>query len=75
MHSTPPFTADAAPGTTTIPHSGATHRMLLYAALDAAGVVLEVGDVQAVFDVAELDRITVQTVITWITVAGRSPVG
>ncbi|MFC5199219.1 MULTISPECIES: hypothetical protein [Streptomyces] len=49
--------------------------MLLYAALDAAGVVLEVGDVQAVFDVAELDRITVQTVITWITVAGRSPVG
>ncbi|MGW3628871.1 hypothetical protein ACWD7F_01675 [Streptomyces sp. NPDC005122] len=49
--------------------------MLLYAALDAAGVVLEVGDVQAVFDVAELDRITVQTVITWITVAGRAPVG
>lgn len=45
--------------------------MLLYAALDAAGVALQIGDVRAVFDIAELDHVTVQTVVTWIAVAGR----
>ncbi|MET7378677.1 hypothetical protein ABZT08_07580 [Streptomyces sp. NPDC005526] len=43
--------------------------MLLYYALEAAGVPLEVGDVQAVFAVAELDYVTVQAVITWIATA------
>lgn len=45
------------------------HRMLLYYALEAAGVPLEVGDVEAVFAVAELDYVTVQAVITWIATA------
>ncbi|MFD8424944.1 hypothetical protein [Streptomyces sp. NPDC059466] len=71
MHSTPPLAGDAAPRTATVPAAGHTHRLLLYAALDAAGVALEVGDVRAVFDVAELDRVTVQTIVTWIAVAGR----
>ncbi|MDF3298675.1 hypothetical protein [Streptomyces tropicalis] len=48
------------------------HRMLLYCALEGAGVPLDVGDVQAVFDVAELDYVTVQAVIAWIASAGTS---
>ncbi|WP_460066638.1 hypothetical protein [Streptomyces sp. YKOK-I1] len=43
------------------------HRVLLYGALDVACVPLDVVDVQAVFKVAELDYITVQAVIAWIT--------
>ncbi|MFJ9715884.1 hypothetical protein ACIRPQ_08080 [Streptomyces sp. NPDC101213] len=44
-----------------------SHRVLLYCALDTAAVPLDVVDVQAVFQVAELDYITVQAVIAWIT--------
>ncbi|GAB2924086.1 hypothetical protein [Streptomyces heilongjiangensis] len=43
------------------------HRVLLYGALDTACVPLDVVDVQAVFKVAELDYVTVQAVIAWIT--------
>ncbi|MEU3242429.1 MULTISPECIES: hypothetical protein [unclassified Streptomyces] len=71
MYSTPPFAADASPRTAGVFLAGQAHRMLLYAALDAAGVALQIGDVRAVFDIAELDHVTVQTVVTWIAVAGR----
>ncbi|QFZ72880.1 hypothetical protein GFH48_05985 [Streptomyces fagopyri] len=75
MEPTPPLAGEAVPRTATGLPGRQAHRMLLYGALDAAGVALEVGDVQAVFDVAELDYITVQSIITWITAAGRPRFG
>ncbi|MFI1533082.1 hypothetical protein [Streptomyces anandii] len=45
--------------------------MRLYGALDAVRVPLDVSDVQAVFRLAELDCLTVQTVIDWISAARR----
>ncbi|MGW2208519.1 hypothetical protein [Streptomyces sp. NPDC001781] len=53
------------------PAAPQAHRVLLYYALEAAGRSLEADDVQAVFAVAELDDVTVQAVITWITTAGK----
>lgn len=43
------------------------HRIRLYRALDTLRAPLAATDVQAVFDIAELDAATVQTVIGWIT--------
>ncbi|MFK4149670.1 hypothetical protein [Streptomyces sp. NPDC004065] len=51
-----------------VPHA---HRVRLYGALEAVRVPLEVGDVQAVFRLAELDSVTVQAVIDWIGAARR----
>ncbi|GGX97914.1 hypothetical protein [Streptomyces anandii] len=51
-----------------VPHA---HRVRLYGALDAVRVPLDVCDVQAVFRLAELDCLTVQTVIDWISAARR----
>lgn len=43
------------------------HRIRLYSALDTLRAPLGATDIQAVFDIAELDAATVQTVIGWIT--------
>ncbi len=42
-------------------------RIRLYSALDTLRAPLGATDIQAVFDIAELDAATVQTVIGWIT--------
>ncbi|MFB7780589.1 hypothetical protein [Streptomyces bauhiniae] len=72
MELTPPLPRSGATPSSTVrsPAAPQAHRVLLYYALEAAGRSLETGDVQAVFAVAELDAVTVQAVVTWITTAG-----
>ncbi|MER6978045.1 hypothetical protein [Streptomyces carpinensis] len=50
-----------------------THRLRLYGALDAVCVPLAAADIQAVFQLAELDCVTVHAVIDWITTARTLP--
>lgn len=45
------------------------HRVRLYGALDEVCVPLGAADVRAVFELAELDGVTVQAVIDWINTA------
>jgi hypothetical protein len=45
------------------------HRLRLYGALEAVCVPLAAADVQAVFELAELDCLTVHAVIDWIDAA------
>lgn len=47
--------------------------MCLYGVLDSVRRPLDAADVQAVFRLAELDCVTVQTVIDWINAARMLP--
>ncbi|MEU2556759.1 hypothetical protein ABZ589_34645 [Streptomyces sp. NPDC013313] len=73
MDTTPPLPATGGPGPglhtgqdTSTAHA---HRLRLYGALDAVCVPLAAADVQAVFELAELDCVTVHAVIDWINTA------
>jgi len=48
------------------------HQVMLYCALDAACVPLDPSDLRAITKMAELDYVTVQTLINWIKTAGRA---
>ncbi len=49
------------------------HRLRLYEVLDRVCVPLAAVDVQAVFELAELDCLTVHAVIDWISTAQTLP--
>ncbi|MFE3638011.1 hypothetical protein [Streptomyces cellostaticus] len=73
METTPALPATGGPGPdlhaeqdTSPAHA---HRLRLYSALDRVCDPLAAADVQAVFKLAELDCVTVHTVIDWITTA------
>lgn len=71
---TSPLPADGA-GPHSVQHASTTqaHRVCLYGVLDSVCRPLGAADVQAVFQLAELDCVTVQTVIDWINAARMLP--
>ncbi|MGW7530115.1 hypothetical protein [Streptomyces sp. NPDC054783] len=77
METTPPLPAIG--GVRPDTHAGQdsstahTHRLRLYGALDKVCVPLAAADVQAVFQLAELDCVTVHTVIDWLNTARTLP--
>ncbi|MGW5259190.1 hypothetical protein ACWERW_41125 [Streptomyces sp. NPDC004012] len=77
METTPPLPATGGPRgdihqgqDTSTAHA---HRLRLYDALDRVCVPLAAADVQAVFQLAELDCVTVHAVIDWINTARTLP--
>jgi hypothetical protein len=77
LETTPALPATGGPGAdihaaadTSTAHA---HRLRLYGALDRVCIPLAATDVQAVFELAELDCVTVHAVIDWIEAARTLP--
>lgn len=75
METTPPLPATGGPRPDIHAgqHTSHAHRLCLYGALDRVCVPLTAADVQAVFQLAELDCPAVHTVIDWISRAQTLP--
>ncbi|MCC5476481.1 hypothetical protein [Streptomyces barringtoniae] len=77
METTPPLPATGGPRPDIHAEQDSSnahaHRLRLYGALDKVCVPLAAADVQAVFQLAELDCVTVHAVIDWLNTARTLP--